>query len=115
ALPVSYVGRVNIAGNTPAPRLSSCLGERWTEPARFVIDLTVNDVSAIPVGVDRVGSIEECSLRALPPRIAGAGPFGGAVLRADGALRLALDGPALAARARVLSARVGRARSPSES
>ncbi|HTQ03342.1 MAG TPA: Hpt domain-containing protein [Polyangiaceae bacterium] len=114
ALPVSYAGRVGQATETPVPRLSSCLGERWTEPARFVIDLTMNDASAIPVGVDRVGAIEECSLRALPPRIAGAGPFGGAVLRADGGLRLALDGPALAARARVLSARVGRARPPSE-
>lgn len=115
ALPVSYAGRVNRMGDTPAPRLSSCLGERWTEPARFVIDLVVNDVPPIPVGVDRVGAIEECSLRALPPRIAGAGPFGGAVLRADGGLRLALDGPALAARARVLSARGGRARAAGES
>jgi two-component system, chemotaxis family, sensor kinase CheA len=117
ALPVSYAGRVNLAGAAaPTPRLSSCLGERWTEPSRFAIDLLVNDVGAIPVGVDGVGSIEECSLRALPPRIAGAGPFGGAVLRADGALRLALDGPALAARARMLAARVvARARPANES
>jgi two-component system, chemotaxis family, sensor kinase CheA len=108
ALPVSYARRVSLASSATVPRLSSCLGERWTAPARFVVDLLVNDLGTIPVGVDRVGSIEECNLRALPPRIAGAGPFGGAVLRADGGLRLALDGPALAARARVLAARAGR-------
>ena len=70
--------------------------------------MTVEAFGTVAVGVDRVGVIEECSLRALPPRIAGAGPYGGAVLRADGALRLALDGPALAARARVLAARAKR-------
>ena len=46
-------------------------------------------------------------LPASPPLVAAAGPFAGAVLRADGALRLVLDGPALAARARVLSQRHG--------
>jgi two-component system chemotaxis sensor kinase CheA len=105
ALPVAYAGKVRLSRGAPVPRLSSCLGERWASPARLVIELTVNDLGSIPVGVDHVGLIEECSLRALPPRIAGAGPFGGAVLRADGALRLALDGPLLAARARVLAAR----------
>ena len=104
ALPVSYAGRVTLASNRVVPRLSSCLGARWGAPPRFIVELLVNDLGTIPVGVDRVGVIEECSLRALPPRIAGAGPFGGAVLRADGALRLALDGPAVAARARVLAA-----------
>jgi two-component system chemotaxis sensor kinase CheA len=106
ALPVSYARRITLgAPDSTVPRLSSCLGERWIAPARFVVELSVNDLGTIPVGVDRVGAIEECNLRALPPRIAGAGPFGGAVLCADGALRLALDGPALAARARVLAAR----------
>jgi two-component system chemotaxis sensor kinase CheA len=105
ALPVSYAGRVRLSGGGPVPRLSSCLGERWAAPARFELELAVAELGSIPVGVDQVGLIEECSLRTLPPRIAAAGPFGGAVLRADGALRLALDGPALAARARLLAAR----------
>jgi two-component system chemotaxis sensor kinase CheA len=105
ALPVSYAGRVTLATGALVPRLATCLGERWTAPSRFVVELLVNDLGTIPVGVDRVGVIEECSFRALPPRIAGAGPFGGAVLRPDGGLRLALDGPAVAARARVLTAR----------
>jgi chemotaxis protein histidine kinase CheA len=107
ALPVSYASRVLLSQGAAVPRLSSCLGERWAAPARFVIELAGNERGSIPVGVDHVGLIEECSLRALPPRIAAAGPFGGAVLRADGALRLVLDGPLLAARARVLAARFG--------
>jgi two-component system chemotaxis sensor kinase CheA len=111
ALPVSYAGRVTLAGAGSAatvPRLAACLGERWAVPPRIIVDVTVEALGTVAVGVDRVGVIEECSLRALPPRIAGAGPYGGAVLRADGALRLALDGPALAARARVLAARAKR-------
>jgi two-component system chemotaxis sensor kinase CheA len=114
ALPVSYAGRVMLASLTApntVPRLAACLGERWAVPPRIVVEVTVEALGTVAVGVDRVGVIEECSLRALPPRIAGAGPYGGAVLRADGALRLALDGPALAARARVLAARARR-RSP---
>jgi len=111
ALPVSYAGRVTLASSTApstVPRLAACLGERWAVPPRIIVDVTVEAFGTVAVGVDRVGVIEECSLRALPPRIAGAGPYGGAVLRADGALRLALDGPALAARARVLAARAKR-------
>jgi two-component system chemotaxis sensor kinase CheA len=107
ALPVGYAGRVARAARETVPRLAACLGERAIGPARFVVELLVTDLGVVPIGVDRVGEIEECSFRALPPRIAGAGPFGGAVLRGDGALRLALDGPAVAARARVLAARGG--------
>jgi len=102
ALPVGYAGRVVPASDRRAPRLSACLGERPTTTAPLDIDLIVLDAGTIPVGVDRVGSIEQVSLRALPPRVSAAGPFSGAVLRADGSLVLALDGPALAARARVL-------------
>ena len=108
ALPVSYAGRVTLATlatATSVPRLAACLGEHWAAAPRLVVEVLVEELGSVAVGVDRVGDIEECSLRALPPRIAGAGPYGGAVLRADGALRLSLDGPALAARARVLAAR----------
>jgi two-component system chemotaxis sensor kinase CheA len=105
ALPASYAGRVELAPGAEAPRLCACLGERPIKPARLVVHLIVYDVGAIPIGVDQVGTLEEVSVRALPPRIAGAGPFAGAVLRPDGSLRLVLDGPALAARARVLSTR----------
>jgi two-component system, chemotaxis family, sensor kinase CheA len=105
ALPASYAGRVELASAPPVPRLSACLGERAISTARLTVELIVYDVGAIPLGVDRVGDLEEVSVRALPPRIASAGPFAGAVLRPDGSLRLVLDGPALATRARVLSTR----------
>ena len=105
ALPASYAGRIEPALGSRAPRLCACLGERALAPARLVVHLIVYDVGAIPIGFDRVGTLEEVSVRALPPRIAAAGPFAGAVLRADGSLRLVLDGPGLAARARVLGTR----------
>jgi two-component system chemotaxis sensor kinase CheA len=103
ALPVGYAGRVDPASERRVPRLAACLGERPTTTAPLDLDLIVLDVGTIPVGIDRVGAIEQVSLRALPPRVTAAGPFAGAVLRADGSLVLALDGPALAARARVLT------------
>lgn len=103
ALPVSYAGRVLLPeAEAPAPRLSVCLGERPSDPARLELDLTVLDAGPIRIGVDRAHTIELTSLRALPPRIASSGPFAGAVLRPDGSLVLVLDGPSLAARARVL-------------
>jgi hypothetical protein len=108
ALPASYAARVSLSTMATAgavPRLAACLGERWAVPPRIIVDLTVEPLGTVSIGVDRVGVLEECNLRALPSRIAGTGPYGGAVLRADGALRLALDAPALAARARVLAAR----------
>jgi two-component system chemotaxis sensor kinase CheA len=118
ALPVSYAGRVSLATMAAAvnvPRLAACLGERWQTTPRIIVEVEVESLGSVPVGVDRVGEIEQVSLRALPPRIAGAGPYAGAVLRADGALRLALDGPALAARARVLAARARlRAQAPGD-
>jgi two-component system chemotaxis sensor kinase CheA len=103
ALPVSYAGQVLL--RTPgaaAPRLSVCLGERPSEPGRLELELIVLDAAAIRIGIDRVHTIELVSLRSLPPRIAASGPFAGAVLRPDGSLVLALDGPSLAARARLL-------------
>jgi chemotaxis protein histidine kinase CheA len=107
ALPVGYTGRVQLAPDDGAPRLGACLGGRVSGRARYALDLVTPGVRPIPIGVDRVGIIEEANLRAVPPLVAAAGPFAGAVLRADGALRLVLDGPALAARARVLSQRRG--------
>lgn len=103
ALPVSYAGRVLIAApDVQAPRLSACLGERPSDPARLELELIVLDAEPIRIGVDRALTIDLASLRALPPRIASSGPFAGAVLRPDGSLVLALDGPSLGARARVL-------------
>jgi two-component system chemotaxis sensor kinase CheA len=107
ALPVGYTGRVRLAPEASTPRLAACLGNRVSGRARYALDLITPGVRPIPIGVDRVGAVEEANLRPVPPLVAAAGPFAGAVLRADGALRLVLDGPALAARARVLSQRHG--------
>jgi hypothetical protein len=46
-----------------------------------------------------VSTVESVAIRTVPSLIALAGPFAGAVLRADGQLKLALDVPLLAARA----------------
>ncbi len=105
ALPVSYAGRIVLESEPRGPRLSMCLGERLATRARFEVELMLAGVGPIPVGIDRLGGIERVSVRAIPPRVAAAGPFAGAVMRGDGTLALVLDGPALAARARVLAPR----------
>jgi chemotaxis protein histidine kinase CheA len=103
ALPVSYAGRVSHAEDPIVPRLSECLGGQHGQPARLTLHIIVPDVGEIPIGIDRAGSVAPAGLRPLPPRVAAAGPFAGAVLRPDGSLVLVLDGPALAASARVRS------------
>jgi two-component system, chemotaxis family, sensor kinase CheA len=102
ALPVSYAGRVLHASEAKAPRLSVCLGERPSDSARLELELTVSNTAAIRIGIDGALTIELVALRPLPPRIASSGPFAGAIHRHDGSLLLALDGPSLAARARLL-------------
>jgi chemotaxis protein histidine kinase CheA len=56
------------------------------------------------VGVDAVGRTEELLVRPLGPLVAGLGPFGGAIVRGDGSLRLAIDPWAVAPRVRAFSA-----------
>jgi hypothetical protein len=99
---VSYAGRVLHASEAKAPRLSVCLGERPSDSARLELELTVSNTAAIRIGIDGALTIELVALRPLPPRIASSGPFAGAIHRHDGSLLLALDGPSLAARARLL-------------
>jgi len=101
ALPVSFTGRVERADpNSPPPvRLARCLGQNCPESATVSLELTVYGVTPIRIGLDGVGEIERVSLRALPDLIAERGPYGGAVLRRDGTLYLALDAPLVAARA----------------
>ncbi|MEI9953797.1 MAG: ATP-binding protein [Pseudomonadota bacterium] len=101
ALPVSFAGRVEPSDpNLPqAVRLARCLGQKCPERAPVSLELTVYGVTPIRIGVDGVGAIEQVGLRALPDLIAERGPYGGAVLRSDGTLHLALDAPLVAARA----------------
>lgn len=101
ALPVSFIGRVEPScPNLPAAvRLGRCLGRKCSAHAPVSLELTVYGVIPIRIGLDGVGEIEQVGLRALPDLIAQRGPYGGAVLRSDGTLHLALDAPLVAARA----------------
>ncbi len=101
ALPVSFTGRVEAADPGPqAPvRLARCLGQECTQAATVALELTVYGIAPIRIGIDAVGQIEQVGLRALPELLAERGPYGGAVLRSDGSLLLALDAPLIAARA----------------
>jgi two-component system chemotaxis sensor kinase CheA len=112
AVPVGYAGRVAGVASPAPPRLSACLGERGSGSPRLALHLIVPQVGEVPVGIDRAGAIERVGLRPLPARVAAAGPFAGAVLRPDGTLVLVLDGPALAASARVLTAMARAGASP---
>jgi two-component system chemotaxis sensor kinase CheA len=99
ALPVSFTGRVERADpSRPAPvRLARCLGQDCPRTAAVSLELTVYGIAPIRIGLDAVGEIEQVGLRALPQLIAARGPYGGAVLRSDGSLHLALDAPLVAA------------------
>lgn len=88
-----------------APHLAACLGLDTSREPLLALDLVVEDSeSAAPVrvGVDAIGVTEEQLIRPLTPLVAAMGPFAGAIVRGDGSLRIALDGFALAPRARAL-------------
>ncbi|HEY0465467.1 MAG TPA: ATP-binding protein, partial [Polyangiaceae bacterium] len=101
ALPVSFTGRVEPSDPKlpKAVRLAHCLGRKYPDNPPISLELTVYGVTPIRIGLDAVGEIEQVALRALPDLIAERGPYGGAVLRSDGTLHLALDAPLVAARA----------------
>jgi two-component system chemotaxis sensor kinase CheA len=108
ALPVHRARRILLgrdAAAAGAVPLAACL--RGTEPrpsppqaTAFAVELEpLREEGAAPViGVDRVGSIEEVTLRTVSPLVAAAGPFLGAVVR-GAELRLCLDAHDLAERA----------------
>ena len=104
ALPVAFTERLRAPDSTlAAVPLAACLA---LDPARVPrrragveVELAIAGLDPIAVTVERAGTIEEVTVRALPRLLAASGPFSGAVLRGDGSLRLALDGPLLAARA----------------
>jgi len=98
---VSFTGRLQPSEPRlpQAVRLGRCLGQKCPENAAISLELTVYGVTPIRIAFDGVGEIEQVALRALPELIAERGPYGGAVLRRDGTLHLALDAPLVAARA----------------
>lgn len=100
ALPVSFTGRLARAGEArPMVELTRCLGVGSRRPAALAVELVITGVQPIAIGVETIGRLEEASVRALPPLVAAAGPFGGAILRGDGSIKLLLDAALLAARA----------------
>ena len=100
ALPVDFTGRVEQSrGGFRGVRLATCLGRTAREQAPVSVELRVDGVLPVLVGVEQVATVESVAIRSVPSLIALSGPFSGAVLRADGQLKLALDVPLLAARA----------------
>jgi chemotaxis protein histidine kinase CheA len=116
ALPALNVRRVRRVATAPAdgpasariPHLLACLDAGGHEEAAYVLDLELEGEegapNAISLGVDAVGRTEELLVRPLGPLVAGLGPFGGAIVRGDGSLRLAIDAWAIAPRVRAFSA-----------
>ncbi len=114
ALPIQQARRV-ILGRDPeaagAVPLLACVGDAPLKPAgararaAFVVELDpVRDEARPPlIGVDRVGLIEEVTLRGVSPLVATAGPYAGAIVR-GAELRLCLDAHALAETAATLVA-----------
>ncbi len=103
ALPVAFTGALSAPDpERAAVPLSQCLplgGGARRRDAGVDVELSIAGLDPIAVSVERAGTIEEVTVRALPRLIAASGPYSGAVLRGDGSLLLALDGPLLAARA----------------
>ena len=100
ALPVDFTGQLEQArGGFRGVRLAMCLGRSAREQAPVSVQLRVEGVLPVSVGVEQVSTVESVAIRSVPSLIALAGPFSGAVLRPDGQLKLALDVPLLAARA----------------
>jgi two-component system, chemotaxis family, sensor kinase CheA len=100
ALPVDFTGKLEQSKKgVPVVRLAACLGRSAREQAPVNVELRVEGALPVSVGVEQVVAVESVAIRSVPSLIALAGPFSGAVLRADGQLKLALDVPLLAARA----------------
>jgi two-component system, chemotaxis family, sensor kinase CheA len=100
ALPVSFTGKVELMPmRMPVVPLTTCLGLSAAPSAKLGLELSMIGVQPIAIGIDDVGEFQEAAIRAVPALVAAAGPYTGAVLRGDGALRLVLDPALLAARA----------------
>lgn len=100
AVPVTFTGR--LFGNDPkhpAVPLAGCLGLELPRVPPLVLELVIPGLKPLGVAIDGIGEFEEVSVRALPPLLANAGPYVGAVVEGDGKLCLVLDAPLVAARA----------------
>lgn len=91
-----------------APHLATCLEPGESASFGFVLELDGGAPEASPffVGVDSIAGPEEVLVRPLGSLVVAMGPYVGAVVLGDGAVRLVLDVVALAPRVRALG-RVG--------
>jgi two-component system chemotaxis sensor kinase CheA len=101
ALPTQYARRV-ASSHEPPPDilLSELLGLPQRRPVLASVELSVHGFTKVVLGVDSVGSIESRVVHPVAALVQSAGPYAGAIRRGDGSLRLVLDVPAVAARAR---------------
>ncbi len=100
AVPVTFTGK--LYANDPdihAIPLAGCIGLEVTKRPPLVLELVIPGLRPLGISVDGLGAFEEVSVRPLPPILANAGPYAGAVLEGDGQLCLVLDAPLVAARA----------------
>ncbi|MFO0759983.1 MAG: Hpt domain-containing protein [Byssovorax sp.] len=110
ALPVAHTRRILLGRDPDAVRavpLDRCVRSARSANAiesapAFAVEIELpeadDELALGPVvGVDRIGRIEEVTLRGISPLIAGAGPYAGAIIR-GGELRLCLDAHALGER-----------------
>jgi two-component system chemotaxis sensor kinase CheA len=101
ALPTQYARCVTSGGeHAPEIALSDLLQLGGEGSERTAIELSVHGVKPVRLGVDAVGAIESRVVHPVSGLVQRAGPYAGAVRRGDGSLRLVLDAPAVAARAR---------------
>ncbi len=101
ALPTQYVRRVASSQDLRSDvLLTELLGLPQSQSAMASVELSVHGVPPVVVGVDSVGAIESRVVHPVAALVQCAGPYAGAVRRGDGSLRLVLDVPAVAARAR---------------
>jgi chemotaxis protein histidine kinase CheA len=86
------------------PHLSACLEPLESTSFSYVLELDGGASEPMPffVGVDAVSGPDEALVRPLGQLVVATGPYAGAVVLGDGAVRLVLDVPALAPRVRAL-------------
>ncbi|CAN5170594.1 chemotaxis protein CheA [soil metagenome] len=88
------------------PHLASCLDRDVSASGAMRVELIAEEGAAVDraiVAVDSVSHSEELLVPPITGLVSSLGPFAGAVQREGGALRLVLDGFALAPRARALA------------
>ena len=100
AIPASFVESVSAHADTSnSISLAHLLGLTATNPPLLAVQLKTHGMQPVALGVDAAAHVEQVLIRPVPPLVAAAGPYNGAVLRSDGSLNLVLDPNIVAAQA----------------